>query len=248
MLTIETKELEISKDLLKKVEMIYKFACVKPTITNGNIKNINSDNEHISIKEFKKITRKLDNRMEKQNYLMTRDYEILEKKLKTSKPTITGKEVKIDKETYDILQDFMNTSKRVIKDMPSNQALFKELEDYTQNYREMEKQKHNVEVEVRKLELKNEELQKENRKLHNFLNVMLQTLKRFFNKLLHLGTEKDKDDVVNEITAYHSLDYYNDRDLHDIADSTTREKEINDYIYEQNYGYEKDYDDRDFDI
>lgn len=54
-----------------------------------------------------------------------------EKKLKTSKPTITGKEVKIDKETYDTLQDFMNTSKRVIKDMPSNQALFKELEDYT---------------------------------------------------------------------------------------------------------------------
>ena len=89
---------------------------------------------------------------------MTRDYEILEEKLKTSKPTITGKEVKIDKETYDTLQDFMNTSKRVIKDMPSNQALFKELEDYTQNYREMEKQKHNVEVEVRKLELKNEEL------------------------------------------------------------------------------------------
>lgn len=91
----------------------------------------NSDNEHISIKEFKKITRKLDNRMEKQNYLMTRDYEILEEKLKTSKPTITGKEVKIDKETYDTLQDFMNTSKRVIKDMPSNQALFKEFEDYT---------------------------------------------------------------------------------------------------------------------
>ena len=208
----------------------------------------NSDNEHISIKEFKKITRKLDNRLEKQNYLMTRDYEILEEKLKTSKPTITGKEVKIDKETYDTLQDFMHTSKRVIKDMPSNQALFKELEDYTKNYREMEKQKHNVEVEVRKLEHKNKELQKENRKLHNFLNVMLKTLKKFFNKLLHIGTEKDKDDVVKEITAYHSLDYYNDTDLHDIADGTPREDEINDYIYEQNYGYDRDYDDKDFDI
>ena len=44
MLTIETKELEISKDLLKKVEMICKFACVKPTITNGNIKNIKGTN------------------------------------------------------------------------------------------------------------------------------------------------------------------------------------------------------------
>lgn len=80
----------------------------------------NSDKEYISIKEFKKITKKLDNRLEKQNYLMTRDYEILEEKLKTSKPTITSKEVKIDKETYEVLNDFMNTSKMVIRDMPKN--------------------------------------------------------------------------------------------------------------------------------
>lgn len=46
---------------------------------------------------------------------MTRDFEELEEKLKTSKPTITGKEVKIDKDTYDTLNSFMNTSKRVIK-------------------------------------------------------------------------------------------------------------------------------------
>lgn len=195
----------------------------------------NSDNEHISIKEFKKITRKLDNRMEKQNYLMTRDYEILEEKLKTSKPTITGKEVKIDKETYEVLNDFMNTSKMVIRDMPKNQALFEELQEYTNQYREMEQDK-------------NEELQKENRKLHNFLNAMLQSIKKFFNKLLHIGTEKDRYNVVDEIIAYHQLNYYKDSDLHDIADGTSREEEINDYIYEQNYGTDKDYDDYDIDI
>ena len=44
MLTIETKELEISKDLLKKVEMICKFACVKPTYKNGNFRNIRGTN------------------------------------------------------------------------------------------------------------------------------------------------------------------------------------------------------------
>lgn len=208
----------------------------------------NSDNEHISIKEFKKVTRKLDNRMEKQNHLMTRDYEILEEKLKNSKPTITGKEVKIDKETYDTLKDFMNTSKRVIKDMPNNKALFKELEDYTNNYREMKQENRHLEIEIKKLEDKNQELRDENRKLHNFLNVMLQAIKKFFNKLLHIGTEKDKDDVVKEITAYHSLDYYNDSDLHDIADGTSKENEINDYIYEQKYGTDKDYDDYDIGI
>ena len=78
--------------------------------------------------------------------------------------------------------------------------------------------------------------------------VMIQTIKNFFNKLLHIGTEKDKDYVVKEITAYHSLDYYNDSDLHDIADGTPREDEINDYIYEQNYGTDKDYDDYDIGI
>lgn len=58
MLTIETKKLEISKDLLMNVGMTCKFVCVKPTIT--------------------------------------------------------GKEVKINKQIYDTLKKFMNTSKRVI--------------------------------------------------------------------------------------------------------------------------------------
>lgn len=38
MLTIETKELEISIELKRKVEMICKFACAKPIFINGNIK------------------------------------------------------------------------------------------------------------------------------------------------------------------------------------------------------------------
>ena len=38
MLTIETKELNISDELRKKVDMICKFACAKPTFKNGNIR------------------------------------------------------------------------------------------------------------------------------------------------------------------------------------------------------------------
>ena len=32
----ETKELKMSNEFRKKIEMICKFACVKPSITNGN--------------------------------------------------------------------------------------------------------------------------------------------------------------------------------------------------------------------
>ena len=204
----------------------------------------NSNNEHISIKEFKKITKKLDTRMEKQNYLMTRDYELLEEKLKIAKPTISGKEVKIDKDTYDTLNNFMHTSKRVIKDMPRNQALFKELTDYTQTYKDIEQERDNIKVEVKLLEKQNEKLQQDYDNLFNLLKTILQALKKFFKRLLKIGTENDKDDVVDEIKEYHKNNLYDNEDLHDIADNTTREEEINDYLYKINY----EYDDRDFDI
>lgn len=72
----------------------------------------------------------------------------------------------------------------------------------------------------------------------------MQTLKKFFHRLLKIGTEKDKDDVVSEIKEYHKQDLYNNFDLHNIADKTPREDEINDYLYTKSY--EKD--ERDFDI
>ena len=112
----------------------------------------------------------------------------------------------------------MNTSKRVIKDMPNNQALFKELTDYTKGYKDLENEKRNIQVEVRKLEYQNEKLKEENNRLHNFLHNILQTLKKFFHRLLKIGTE--------------------------IAYNTSKEEEINDYLNTKNY----EYDDKDFDI
>jgi len=44
MLTIETKELKISKELKRKIEMICRFSNVKYTFENGNIKSIKETN------------------------------------------------------------------------------------------------------------------------------------------------------------------------------------------------------------
>ena len=43
-MTIETKELVISEELNRKVEMICRFAYVDYTITNGNVKSIKNTN------------------------------------------------------------------------------------------------------------------------------------------------------------------------------------------------------------
>ena len=43
-MTIETKELQISDELKRKVEMICRFAYVDYSLTNGNIKSIKDTN------------------------------------------------------------------------------------------------------------------------------------------------------------------------------------------------------------
>ena len=51
--------------------------------------------------------------------------------------------------------DRLQADRRAPQDNPcKNQAPFHELSDYTKNYRKLEYQKRNVEVEVRKLEIK----------------------------------------------------------------------------------------------
>jgi len=40
----EVKELEFDKEVLKRIEMICRFACVKPIITKGSIINIKGTN------------------------------------------------------------------------------------------------------------------------------------------------------------------------------------------------------------
>lgn len=56
--------------------------------------------------------------------------------------------------------------------------------------------------------------------------------------------ERDKDSVVREIKEYYEVDLYNKKDLRDIADNTSKEQEINDYLYDKEYKY----DDKDFEI
>ena len=190
MFEIETKELKISEELNRKIDMICRFACVKYEFIPGNIKSIKNTN------------------------------------IAYVKPHI----LKVKGNDYLILEEceevFINGYNEKIK------------------LKDLENEKRNIQYEVKRLEYKNKELKQENNKLKSLLNIIVQSLKQFFRKLLKLGTENDKDKVVEEITNYHKLDLYTNKDLHDIADKTTREDEINDYLYTKNY----ENDGRDFDI
>ena len=62
----------------------------------------------------------------------------------------------------------MNTSKMVIRDMPKNEALYQELKHYTENYKELDRNNYHLNREITKLRNKNDELEKENKRLKSF--------------------------------------------------------------------------------
>lgn len=189
-----------------------------------------SSAENINIKEFKKMTLRLDKSLEKSTLLLNDNYNELKGKLNKSKPTITGKEVKIDKDTYQTLNKFMSSAKSVIEDIPKTQSMVRALEEYTKTFRTMQRENIQLKKEVNRLELDNEEIKQENNRLENLIYNLLQRLKDLFKKILHIGTDKEKNNVSEEIKYHYDNNYYSDLDLCYISKETTKEREIFEYI------------------
>ena len=73
------------------------------------------------------------------------------------------------------------------------------------------------------------EIKQENNRLENLIYNLLQRLKDLFKKILHIGTDKEKDNVSEEIKNHYDNNYYNDLDLCYISKGTTKEDELFDY-------------------
>ena len=76
----------------------------------------NSDNEHINIKEYKKITRKLNQKLDVRNEKLESAISDLDNKMKTNKETLFDKDyVKIKKDTFDSMNKVIFESKKLWK-------------------------------------------------------------------------------------------------------------------------------------
>ena len=76
----------------------------------------NSDNEHIDIKQYKKITRKLNIELTSKNEKLNKFMEELETKMSSNKETIFDKEyVKIKKDTFNSMNKVIEQTKKLWK-------------------------------------------------------------------------------------------------------------------------------------
>ena len=79
-----------------------------------------------------------------------------------------------------------------------------------------EKENSNLKREVKSLVTRNQNLTVENNKLKNYIDVILEAIKKFFRKILQFGNEYAKDETTIEVKNYYGNEYFDMEDYHEV--------------------------------
>ena len=214
-----------------------------------------SDNQHIKIKEYKKMTKKLNQELNVRNDRIDKAMSDFEEKMKTTKQTlIIDKDfVKVKKDTFDSMNNVISESKKVMELQPKLQTIFNEVDSYANSYKTLEKENQKYKKEISKLEYENQNLEKENRNLIYRLNELFTILKRFLRKLLQRGNDYTKDETAEVVKDCYNEEELDVGDIVNISKGTTKQNELFDYVEAPDYLKERvrdydEYDKDDFDM
>ncbi len=195
-----------------------------------------SDRKHIKIKEYKRINRELEQKINVRSDRLTKEFEELDKKMAFSKNIpFDKKHILIDKDTFDTMNKVINESKKIKELEPKIKQVFNEVNNYADSYKSLEKENQNIKNEVKSLKNKNEKLEKENRNLQNIMKYILDKIKTFFRNILLRGNETSKDLATQEVKEYYDYGDFQQNDIIDVARGTSKEDELFDYAYVPDY-------------
>ena len=209
-----------------------------------------SDNQHIKIKEYKKMTKKLNQELNVRNNRIDKAMADFEEKMKTTKQTlIIDKDfVKVKKDTFDSMNNVISESKKIMELQPKLQTIFNEVDSYANSYKSLEKENQKYKKEISKLEYENQNLEQENRNLIYRLNELFQLLKKFLRKLLQRGNDYTKDETAVVVKDCYDNSEFDMGDVVRISKGTTKQDELFDYVEAPDYYKERvrDYDEDEY--
>ena len=190
-----------------------------------------SDNEPIKIKEYKKMTKKLNHELNVKNDRLDKALNDFEDKIKLTKNAIFDKEfVKVKRETFDSMNNVINEPKKVMELQPKLQTIFNEVDIYANSYKSLKKENQKYKKEISKLEEENQNLEQENRSLIYRLNELFQLLKKFLRKLLQRGNDYTKDETTDVIKDCYDNSEFDLGDVIKISRRTAKQDELFDYV------------------
>ena len=186
-----------------------------------------SDNEHIKIKEYKKVTRKINHDLNIRNDKLDKAMNDLDEKMKTSKNIpFNKKHVILETETFESMNNVIKESKKVMELQPKIEKVFKEIDSYTTSYNKLTNENKYMKKEIDSLNNRNSELENENNKLKSYISAILEAIKQFFRNILKLGDDKSKDLATGEIKDYYDNQDFSSKDIYQISHGTTKEDEL----------------------
>jgi predicted nuclease with TOPRIM domain len=198
-----------------------------------------SDVEHQDIKEYKKQSRILGKQLDSTNNMLENAITDLEKNMESNKSILFDKDhIRVSKETFESMNNVVKISKKLNELQPKLETTIKKAEVYVNNYESLQSKNYSLNNEISNLEKKNNELKEENMNLKHYIEFILDIVKEFFKKMLHIGNDKTKEDTANEVKEYYDNDYFDKSDVKYIVKNTTKEYELYNYI-----GYDKNKDD-----
>lgn len=190
----------------------------------------NSDNENIKLKEFKKITRKLEKDLNTKHDRLDNAILDFNNNMKDSKNVLFDKDyVKVKKETFDSMNRVLEETNSLIKVQEKVEHIFKEVDSHVKSYNSLKKENDLLNKEVKNLDEKNKSLQKENNLMKNFIYDLLEKLKKIFRKILFRGDYETKDMVCEQIKDIYDEKQYDNQDVYQISRGTEKQDELFEY-------------------
>ena len=209
-----------------------------------------SDNKNIDIKQYKKLTKKLNHDLNMRNENFDNAMNEFEQKMKSSKNAIFDKEyVKVKKETFESMNKVIDESKKIREIQPKLQTVFDKVDRYANSYKYLEKENFRYKKEIDNLESKNNDLEMRNNSLLNRIYYVFQMLKKFLRKLLQRGNDYTKDETADVVKDCYDNSEFDMGDVVRISKGTTKQDELFDYVEAPDYYKERvrDYDEEEYD-
>ena len=199
-----------------------------------------SNAQHQNVKELKKTTKYYENKVNTLNKKLDNAINDFETKMKTTKNILFDKEyVKVKKDTFDSMNNVIMESQNVMEIQPKIEQLFTEVNNFTKSHQTLEKENSNLKREVKSLTIRNQNLITENNKLRNYIDTILEAIKKFFGKILQFGNEYAKDETTTEIKDYYDNKDFDMTDVVKISRGTAKQDELFDYVDAPSYYKER---------
>ena len=100
------------------------------------------------------------------------------------------------------MNKIIDDATNVMNLQPKLEKVYKEGDSYTRSYQSLKRENTLYENEIKVLEFNNNKLNEKNTELTKRINGILKAIKKFFRKLLQLGSEVVKQAIVGEIKQY----------------------------------------------